>query len=305
MKFSIIINTWERPTLLSRCLAAVSRQKTLEDAEVIVVDDGGTGDLKAIERSWKRKFDLRMIRIAHSGWSVARNRGVAAAGGERVLFLGDDVMVRPGWLAAHRAAAETRPANQRAGLAVLGPYPLKENPAMPPALRRRADPVRWCDMPTETDNPGFRFFMTGNLSMDRERFLALGGFDDRFTRYGWEDIDLGYRFTREGGELVFDRAASAEHDHPPITRRELWRREFDRGYGAWQISEKWPGEDFDFVRFWRSCGRAGPAWRRAAGDRMIALLERAAPESRRIDPLYERMIFSHRLAGAEAARRES
>lgn len=303
MKFSIIINTYERPASLSKCLAAVSRQKGLDAAEVIVVDDGGRGDLKAIGRSWKRKLDLRIIRIAHSGWSVARNRGVAAASGERVLFLGDDVMVRPGWLASHRAAAEARPASERPNLAVLGPYPLKENPSMPPALRRRADPVRWSDLPSDSESPGFRFFMTGNLSMDRERFLSIGGFDDRFTRYGWEDIDFGYRFERAGGVLVFDAAASAEHEHPAITRHDLWRREFDRGYGAWQIAEKWPGGDFDFARFWTRCGPAGPQWRRAAGDRLIAILERAAPDSPRIDALYERMIFSHRLAGTEAARR--
>ena len=52
MLLSVIINTYERPEKLGRCVESVSRQKNAEPFELIVVDDGGRPDLNAILRLW-------------------------------------------------------------------------------------------------------------------------------------------------------------------------------------------------------------------------------------------------------------
>lgn len=288
---SIVINTYDRPETLSRCLGAVARQKGIEALEVVVVDDGSPADFKALERLWSTRLNLRWIKQRHSGRSAARNRGVRAARGERVLFLGDDVMVRPFWLETHLARGGGRP-----DLAVLGPYPLDARRAYPPAFRRWADPAG-LDRVTDPENVGFEFFLTGNLSMDRERFLSLGGFDEGFDRYGWEDIDLGFRFARAGGRIVFDPAAKAIHEHPAMTRADLWRREFDSGVTAWRFWSKWRDPALDFMRYWGEAPRPGPAWRRRAADLAIGALERFAPASPLLDRLYERAVYSWRHAG--------
>lgn len=305
MGLSVVINTFERPGALARSLGALAAAgKAFPDGsadEVIVVDDGGAADLAPVERAGRELPGFRLLRIAHGGRSAARNAGVAAATGDRILFLGDDVLVEPGCLARHRAASERR-------VAVVGPYPWLDLRGSPP-FRRWAEPNPQAKIP-DPQNAGFQFFATGNLSMDRGLFLELGGFDERFVVYGWEDIDLGLRFERADGRLVFDREARAVHEHGAMSRAALWRREYEMGRTAWQFWSKWAAVDpalVQFMKFWDDAARLtpGPAWRRAAGEALIALLDKIAPASALNARLYERMIFSHRLAGVAAVWRDA
>lgn len=299
---SIVITTYERPQILSQCIRALSRQKGIEDCEVIVVDDGSRADLRAIERQWKAKLNFRLMPIRHAGRAGARNRGVKAASGARILFLGDDILVRPGWLEQHlRSGQDSR------DIAVLGPCPLQlpeSGKTLSPAYRKVLDPVNLAGI-RDPKNAGFAFFATGNLSMDREAFLEIGGFDTQFERYGWEDIDLGYRFEKAGGRLMFDEKAKAIHVHPMMTRNQVWRRETDAGYTAYQFWSKWRNEDVEFVKFWNEGSSAGPPWRRRLGAALIELFEAVAPNSSVLPNLYERMIYAHRHAGAELAKADA
>jgi hypothetical protein len=56
--------------------------------------------------------------------------------------------------------------------------------------------------------------LTGQMSLTRETFEALGGFDPRFTAggaYGGEDVDLGWRARRRGVPIVYEpRAVSRQ-----------------------------------------------------------------------------------------------
>lgn len=293
---SIIINTYNRPEPLSRCLEAVSRQDGVDHCEVIVVDDGSRGNFHAIERLWQRKLDLKFIPIKHSGRATARNRGVEAAKGERIIFLGDDVMVKPGWLKCHLE----RGIGQKY-LALLGPYALMENRSYSSAFRAAVDPVRF-DWIKNPEDVGFEFFFTGNISMDRGLFNEIGGFDTRFTTYGWEDIDFGLRFKKSGGKIIYDECAKAVHEHPAMTRSELWKREYSNGYTAWIFWEKWNTDpEIAFMKFWSDKPNPGPAWRRRLGEIVIEIIERWSPDSAWMFGLYERVMYSNRHAGAAAA----
>lgn len=292
MRHSIVISTYNRPESLSRCLEAVSRQKGIDEIEVVIVDDGSDGDFKAIERNWKTKLNLKYVKIRHAGRAGARNRGVKAASGERIVFLDDDIMVRPGWLERHRAVDDRL-------VAVLGPYPIQPDKKGPPAskiFQKITDPVRF-ELIKDPQNAGFPFFVTGNLSMDRSVFDEIGGFDERFKYWGWEDIDLGYRFERAGGRLVFDELAKAVHAHRTMRRRDLWAREFAAGITAYQFWSKWRNEDVAFMKFWGDAPSPGAAWRRTVGAILIEILERVAPNSALLERTYERLIYSWRHAG--------
>lgn len=304
MLLSVIINTYERPEPLSRCVKAIERERDGEPLEVIIVDDGGQLDLGPIEQAWRGRLELRLIRIAHGGRGAARNRGVQEARGERVLFLGDDVMVQPGCLARHRRQRERL-------TALVGPYPWQGLRGSPPFLHW-AEPNPQNDIADPAD-AGFLHFATGNLSLDRALFLELGGFDERFQCYGWEDLDLGLRLERAGGRIVFDPEARGLHDHPAMRPAQLWRREYEMGITAWQFWEKWirdAPEAAEKMRFWPAARperaeQSGPPWRRRLGGALVGLVDRVAPQSRLNWRLYERMIFAHRLAGIAEGRRRS
>lgn len=95
---SVIVPFYNLEECAQDCLESLLSQ-TASDYEVICVDDGSadsTGHLlDALAADEKR---LRVLHIEHSGLSVARNAGVAAAKGELVSFVDGDDLVSPWYL---------------------------------------------------------------------------------------------------------------------------------------------------------------------------------------------------------------
>lgn len=54
-------------------------------------------------------------------------------------------------------------------------------------------------------------FTSANLAMHRDAFLAIGGFDEKFTRYGFEDRDLFLRLHSAGKKIFFCPSAEVVH----------------------------------------------------------------------------------------------
>src|SRR5207253_5026154 len=109
VRFSVVIPTYRRRERVLRHVAALSQQ-TWEDFEVVVVDDGsGDGTAEAL-RALETPFPLTVVAQQNQGAAQARNAGAAAAGGELLLFLDDDMEADPGLLAeherSHRAGAD-------------------------------------------------------------------------------------------------------------------------------------------------------------------------------------------------------
>ncbi len=102
--FSIVIPTYGRAELLELAVASVLRQ-SIEDFEVIVVDDGNSG-LTA------RFSDPRcriVPRLVQGGAAAARNDGIRAAQGRFVTFLDDDDEFTPDRLAIALAGLRSAP----------------------------------------------------------------------------------------------------------------------------------------------------------------------------------------------------
>ncbi len=93
MKFSIIIPTYNRAVFLPKAIESVLAQ-TYNDWELIIVDDGSTDNTKEVVAHYN---DNRIIYIyqENAERSVARNNGVAHAGGEYVCFMDSDNILLP------------------------------------------------------------------------------------------------------------------------------------------------------------------------------------------------------------------
>jgi len=210
---SVVIPTHNRCQVLRICLENLSCQAGV-DFEVIVVGDGCTDDSEGATLT-SRLQNVQFINQPKSHQGTVRNRGVEMATGDIILFIGDDILVEPGFLKKH---LETHQAHPEENVVVLGyttwDPTLKINDYM-----RFLESSGWqfgysflCPDFVERHDL-YKFFYTSNISLKRS-FFEREKFDEQFTVYGWEDVELGYRlFKNHGMKLFYEPKAKAYHHH--------------------------------------------------------------------------------------------
>jgi glycosyltransferase involved in cell wall biosynthesis len=197
MRLSVVIATKDRAAYLDRALASFEHQVAAPSFEVIVVDNGSSDNTKAIVKNAKARgtLTMRYVREAEPNRGKARNRGVAQAQGYLVLFCDDDVVAPPGFLAAHEAA------HRSPNFVVNGPI---------------LNVASYEDRPRPTAaNFSRAFLCTCNVSLPKAALDAVGGFDEDFNLYGWEDTELGVRLREHGMRWQFAWDAYIWHIKPP------------------------------------------------------------------------------------------
>jgi GT2 family glycosyltransferase len=206
-RLSVVIPTWQRRLSLARMFTALARQTLpCSQFEVVVVVDGSTDGTQEWIAQQRPPFPVRSAWQQNRGRAAACNHGVRLANAEIVVLLDDDMEPYPTCLAAHlRAHAD------RSHLGVVGGVPIPNHErASPTAAFVRAKFNRHL---TRLAEPGHQFslrdFYSGNFSIRRTLFLALGGFDEEFKIYGNEDLELSIRLLRAGVSLMYVPEACA------------------------------------------------------------------------------------------------
>ena len=95
-KLSVVIPLYNKEPYIARALRSVCTQ-TVQDFEIIVVDDGSTDNSAQVVLSFGDSR-IRLIKQENSGQSVARNRGVHESRTELVAFLDADDEWKPCFL---------------------------------------------------------------------------------------------------------------------------------------------------------------------------------------------------------------
>ncbi|HHT04738.1 MAG TPA: glycosyltransferase [Hydrogenispora sp.] len=225
---SVVIPTYNSQFLLTFCLRALFNQTVPPTSyELIVVDDGSTDETPAVVAGLQEEAPcaLRYIRLEHSGRARARNTGALAARAPIIIFLDSDMIVRREFIASH-LDAHTRP-----GLVVIGsvlntPVPADPNEKAP-----------------QYNDYSRAFFATGNVSVQREKLIAAGLFDESFVEYGWEDLELGHRLRQLGLKRVKSLSAWSYHVQAPVTSEKIpaiLQKERERGHMAVLFYRKHP-----------------------------------------------------------------
>ena len=196
VKISVVIPTFNKVRLLERTLAALVGQRLLEgtDWEIIVVDDGSSDGTAAFLTDFVPESPVSVTVVdpgGNVGRARARNRGAAAARGRWILFLDDDIVAPPDLVRAHLDLLEEDPSTGTIGYAVTASE-LIDGPHF-----HYLDSRGVAKLPPGPA-PG-RFFVTQNAAVPREAFLAIGGFDEEFSSYGFEDMEVAFRLEDEGG----------------------------------------------------------------------------------------------------------
>jgi glycosyltransferase involved in cell wall biosynthesis len=245
-EISVFLPTRDRPDKLGACLRAFAAQSLApERFELLVALDGEDTESEAVVERFARTapYDTRLLRCARRGIAHAKNELLAAAQGEFVLSINDDILPDPGFVEAHlRAQRET-------GAMILGatPWVVHQPDRLFDRLIGETSMVFFYDRMASSahaNDPahdwGFRHAWNMNLSMPRAAALEVGGYTVFPDPVYYEDIELAFRLQRRFGMPVLYRPeAIARHDHRYEPEQYLAREEV-LGRTAWGVASTSP-----------------------------------------------------------------
>ncbi len=165
--------------------------------------------------------DIRFFEIPKSQQGVARNRGVEKASADRILFIGDDILLAPDACEKHVQATKSYQLKAKnSACAVLG------HTTWDPATGI-TDVMRWLEVsgwqfgypmiaqyahkaiPSDIQH---RFTYTSHISLPTE-IAKKFPFREDVSLYGWEDILWGTELRDAGVVLMYEPDAKALHHH--------------------------------------------------------------------------------------------
>jgi len=244
VKASVVIATYNCCRLLKACITALFDQTVPHSGyEVIVVDDGST-DFTAASVSGFDYLNLKYIRINRSGRAKARNTGIMLAEGEIVIFVDSDVIPCREFIEAHLEVHESNKKVICRGRMVNIDRPpdgfVKNRPDMPETGRPGG-----FETLLSKKVPVFQAasFPTCNCSVRREFLIKAGLFDEDFTEYGWEDLELGHRLMSASLKKKNASRAVGFHCIPVLTPDNMHlklQKELERGRMAALYCKKSP-----------------------------------------------------------------
>lgn len=215
-KVSVLVLSWNGREHLEPCLAALEAQRpTGTEVEILLLDNGSTdGTAEWVRRAHPR---VRLVESgANLGFCAGNNRLAELADGDLLALLNNDTRAEPDWLAALVDGYRTAPDD----VAALGGRIVDwqaerldfgrglmtfDGHAFQLDFRR---PLATARVPRSGEE--LLFGCGGNLLVEREAFLAVGGFDPRYFAY-LEDVDLGWRLWSAGRRVVACPEATVRH----------------------------------------------------------------------------------------------
>jgi glycosyltransferase involved in cell wall biosynthesis len=293
--FSIVIPTYNRLEMLQRVLAALGRQLDAPSFEVIVVDDGSSDGTAAFMERYAAAapYPIEFLSQENSGPGKARNRGVSMASGRIGIFIGDDTVPEPQFLAEHaRVHREKGEDPLVACLGYTGWPPGERVTAFMDYINDYGLQFGYRLIEHGSVVP-FNFFYTSNISIDRE-LLQQYPFDTSFPAAAWEDIELAYRLDRLGLKIHYNARAVTRHYHP-MTIDSFARRQRTVGKSGAIFYSKHP-ELGHFLGVHELETRPVPSSRRMRWLRMAARAGEAFRPLAR-PQLFETLMREHYLAG--------
>jgi len=199
--------THNRAHLLGRVLEALFAQDYDPSRyEIVLVNDGSTDETRDLIERLRPQAPCRfeVIHQQNAGLAKGRNAGIARARGEIILFIDDDILATPVLVREHLAMHVEHPRAIVRG-AVLNVETFDE---LPPPI--------WTPK-----NYSGNYFWTSNVSVPMALLGEVGVFNESFSEYGWEDLELGLRLRHAGVPSLFARRAVVYHHKPRPTAKSI------------------------------------------------------------------------------------
>tara|TARA_R110002020_G_scaffold177766_2_gene370507 strand:+ start:1840 stop:3768 length:1929 start_codon:yes stop_codon:yes gene_type:complete len=247
---SIVILNYNRDEPLRKTLIGILKQDYDKNKlEVIVVDDGSHTDTISIVKEFDDVLDIKYFWHPDIGFtpSVARNAGVKLAKNDFIILLDVDMYPRSNLVSEY-----TKYHKIIKDVVLIGPRKyVNIDHIRPESFMKDSSFIERVPLViTNNDVAGkiegtisvdwrlssfhqtnflkseklpFRFFAAGNVAFSREEFFKIGGFDERFRAWGYEDGEVAFRFFNNGKYFIPVMEALAYHQEPKNGENETDR----------------------------------------------------------------------------------
>ncbi len=249
MQLSIIIPTYNRAEILKDCLRRLNNQDFIKNEfEVIVVDDGSTDNTKEVVKNAQKKssVEINYLYQKNQGQGVARNYALRYAKGRIIVFIGDDILVLPDFVKQHLNYHRRYRRENEAVLGFIGWDPrLEVTPFMEWLTNGSSVFGRFgghqfaFEKLQGKKKADFNFFYTSNISL-KKSLLKRHPFDSKFSSYGWEDIELGYRLTKKENLILYYNPMAIGYHFHEMDESGFKKRMYAIGKSAHLFHKKYP-----------------------------------------------------------------
>jgi GT2 family glycosyltransferase/glycosyltransferase involved in cell wall biosynthesis len=223
---SIVILNWNGKDLLARGLPSVVEAVRVDGAshEILVVDNGSTdGSLEYLKESFPQ---VRILALEKNlGFAEGNNAGVRAARNDIVVLLNNDMVVDPGFLSPLLKGFGPKTFAVSSQIYLQDSSKRREETGRTSAIFRRGM-IDFSHGEMNSQSYPRSYYPVlwaggGSSAFHREKFLALGGFQDIYSPAYVEDADLSYQAWRIGWEVLLAPASIVYHMHRASSSRRF------------------------------------------------------------------------------------
>lgn len=218
---SIIIPARDPGYSLDQCLAMLDDQETagLGEVEIVLIDDASSPALDASIADSVVRHRVQLLRLSqNAGRAAARNIGARAASGRLLVFIDSDCVPQSErWLQAHAGAIAA------GAIAATGPM-RGDSSGFWDRYQQQVSARRQAQHAGGSAHAG----TTASMAVRADAFERLGGFDEAYAGYGFEDRDLLLRLAQLGDVAWIDEPVR----HLDALRLVAIRRKFIEAGGS-------------------------------------------------------------------------
>lgn len=199
LKISIIIPNWNGKNLLEKNLPAVLETKP--DEIIVADDDSSDGSVEFLAEKYPQ---IKIIKHQRMGFAENCNLGVKASSSDIIILLNNDVVPENNFL-----------------------EPLKKDFLDQKVFAVSFNEPQWSwariywqngFLEHESGNKTLATHISGWASGGSAAFRKaiwekLGGFDEVYKPFYWEDIDLSYRAWKRGYKILWEPESVVHHKH--------------------------------------------------------------------------------------------
>ena len=242
---SIIIPNKNAYNLIKNCIESIYQKTLYSNFEIIVIDNGTTEkEVLDLYKAYSQKSNFRsFVESSYFNFAKMTNHGVAQAKGEYVLLLNNDTsVIDPNWIEELLKVGQFPEVGavgakllfpdgsiQHAGILLTG-----QRIAEHPGIGLPEKHTLYCNVMNTLHESAA--VSAACLLIKKDKYLTVGGLDERFTPNGYGDVDFCLRLSQNGYTQLFTPYAKLYHHESPTRGESI--EYFERFYLMQEYGDK-------------------------------------------------------------------